>query len=132
MGKQFKGVYHLYRDETILYKSGQGHTIQAVRIIKGLDNPELDKAIGADYASELRESLELVKGASHDFSLEEFLAGRLTPVFFGTALGNFGVDHLLDGLIEWAPAPLPRHAIGRATCRDRVAHYVYTSVVPET
>jgi peptide chain release factor 3 len=127
MGKQFKGVYHLYRDETLLYQSGQGHTIQAVRCIKGLDNPELDAAIGADYASELRDSLDLVKGASHDFSLDEFLAGRLTPVFFGTALGNFGVDHLLDGLVEWAPAPLPRHATSRdvAATEEKVTGFVF-------
>lgn len=113
MGKQFKGVYHLHRDEALLYKSGQGHTIQAVRTIKGIDNPELEEAIGSDYLAELREMLELVQGASPEFSQEEFLAGRLTPVFFGTALGNFGVDHLLDGLIEWAPKPQSRQATQR-------------------
>jgi len=107
MGKQFKGVYHLLRDETVLYKSGLGHTIQEKRIIKGLHNPELDAAIGV-YAEELREMLELVQGASHEFELEAFLKGELTPVFFGTALGNFGVDHVLDGLIEWAPPPIGR------------------------
>ena len=107
MGKEFKGVYHLLRDETILYETGQGHTIQDSRIIKGLDNPELDDAIG-HYAEELREMLELVQGASHEFDLEEFLAGELTPVYFGTALGNFGVDHMLDGLVEWAPKPQGR------------------------
>jgi len=109
MGKQFKGVYHLLRDEIILYQSGQGHMIQDERIIKGLDNPELDGVLGA-YAAELRDEIELVKGASHEFDLEEFLAGQLTPVFFGTALGNFGVDHMLDGLNEWAPAPLSRES----------------------
>ncbi|MGR7922402.1 peptide chain release factor 3 [Zobellella denitrificans] len=107
-GKLFKGVYHLHRDETILYQSGQGHTIQEVRIVKGLDNPELDQAIGDDFAAQLREELELVMGASHEFDRELFLSGELTPVFFGTALGNFGVDHMLDGLTEWAPAPMPR------------------------
>lgn len=107
MGKEFKGVYHLLRDETILYESGQGHTIQEKRVIKGLDNPELDQAIGY-YADELREMLELVQGASHQFDLDEFLAGELSPVFFGTALGNFGVDHVLDGLVEWAPKPQSR------------------------
>jgi len=109
MGKQFKGVYHLLRDEVILYQSGQGHMIQDEQIIKGLDNPELDDVLGA-YAAELRDEIELVKGASHEFDLEEFLAGQLTPVFFGTALGNFGVDHMLDGLNEWAPAPLSRES----------------------
>ncbi|MEX9781663.1 peptide chain release factor 3 [Providencia manganoxydans] len=107
-GKLFKGVYHLLRDETILYQTGQGHTIQEVRIIKGLDNPELDKTVGDDLAAQLRDELELVKGASHEFDHDAFLEGELTPVFFGTALGNFGVDHMLDGLVQWAPAPQPR------------------------
>ncbi|MTB38599.1 peptide chain release factor 3 [Providencia stuartii] len=107
-GKLFKGVYHLLRDETILYQTGQGHTIQEVRIIKGLDNPELDKVVGDELAAQLRDELELVKGASHEFDHEAFLEGELTPVFFGTALGNFGVDHMLDGLVQWAPAPQPR------------------------
>ncbi|RTE86020.1 MULTISPECIES: peptide chain release factor 3 [Gammaproteobacteria] len=106
-GKQFKGVYHLMRDETIFYKTGQGHRIQDLDVIKGLDNPELDERIGV-YAEELREQIELVKGASHEFDKELFLEGELTPVFFGTALGNFGVDHMLDGLLEWAPKPQPR------------------------
>ncbi|XPE61087.1 hypothetical protein ACNKHT_28790 [Shigella flexneri] len=52
-----------------------------------------------------------MKGASNEFDKELFLAGEITPVFFGTALGNFGVDHLLDGLVEWAPAPMPRRLI---------------------
>ena len=106
-GKNFKGVYHLLRDETILYKTGQGHTIQDVDIIKGIDNPELDKRLGV-WADELREQIELVNGASNPFDKEMFLAGELTPVFFGTALGNFGVDHMLDGLVEWAPKPQAR------------------------
>ncbi|KZY39348.1 MULTISPECIES: peptide chain release factor 3 [unclassified Oleiphilus] len=107
MGKEFKGVYHLYKDETVLYQTGQGHQIQDSRVIKGLDNPELEEAIG-HYAEELRDEIELVKGASHEFDHELFLAGELTPVYFGTALGNFGVDHMLEGLTEWAPAPQSR------------------------
>ncbi|GAA0365682.1 peptide chain release factor 3 [Bowmanella denitrificans] len=107
-GKEFKGVYHIHRDESILYQSGQGHTIQAVRIVKGLDNPELDAAVGSSLAGQLRDELELVMGASHEFDQAAFLAGELTPVFFGTALGNFGVDHMLDGLVKWAPRPQSR------------------------
>ncbi|CAH9056469.1 Peptide chain release factor RF3 [Pseudoalteromonas holothuriae] len=107
-GKEFKGVYHIHRDETILYQTGQGHTIQEKRIVKGLENPELDVAIGDELAAQLRDELELVIGASHEFDHELFLSGQLTPVFFGTALGNFGVDHMLDGLTEWAPTPMPR------------------------
>ncbi len=117
MGKEFKGIYHLLRDETVLYQTGMGHTIQDARVIKGLDNPELDEAVGA-YADELREMLELVQGASHEFDLEQFLAGELTPVFFGTALGNFGVDHVLEGLTDWAPKPQSRQTDTRTVEAD--------------
>ena len=106
-GKNFKGVYHLKDDQIILYKSGQGHKIQDIDVIDGLHNPELDKRIG-NYADDLREEIELVRGASNEFDHELFMAGELTPVYFGTALGNFGVDHMLDGLVDWAPKPLPR------------------------
>lgn len=112
-GKSFKGIYHLLDDEVVLYQSGQGHTIQQRRVISGLDNPQLDEAVGADLAASLREELELVVGASNAFDEELFLSGQLTPVFFGTALGNFGVDHMLDGLTAWAPAPMPRQADSR-------------------
>lgn len=104
-GKLFKGVYHFYNDETYLYQSGQGHIIQEVRIIKGLNNLELDKAVGGDLASQLRDEFELIKGASAEFNLDAFLSAEQTPVFFGTALGNFGVDHMLNGLVSWAPKP---------------------------
>ncbi|EMB6605019.1 TPA: peptide chain release factor 3 [Yersinia enterocolitica] len=107
-GKLFKGVYHLYKDETYLYQTGKGHTIQEVRIVKGLNNPDLDVAVGEELAKQFRQELELVQGASHEFDHDAFLSGDLTPVFFGTALGNFGVDHMLDGLVEWVPAPMPR------------------------
>ncbi|MEA9392911.1 peptide chain release factor 3 [Acerihabitans sp. TG2] len=112
-GKRFKGVYHLYKDEIYLYQTGKGHTIQEVRTVKGLHNPDLDLAIGEDLAAQLREELELVQGASHEFEEQAFLRGELTPVFFGTALGNFGVDHMLDGLVAWAPPPMPRQSSTR-------------------
>jgi peptide chain release factor 3 len=107
MGKGFKGVYHLLRDEIIGYQSGQGHLIQGSRIIKGIDNPELNELLGADIEA-FREQVDLIKAASHEFAYDEFLSAKLTPVFFGTALGNFGVDHILDGLIDWAPQPQSR------------------------
>ncbi len=117
MGKGFKGVYHLLRDEVILYRSGQGHTIQESRIIKGINHPDVDKALGS-MAEELRESIELVVGAAPEFDYTAFMEGRLTPVFFGTALGNFGVDHMLDGMVEWAPKPLSRVARERVVLPD--------------
>ncbi len=109
-GKSFKGIYHLLKDETYLYHSGEGFHIQEKRVIKGKDNPELDAAVGEDLAARLRDDLELIEGGSNPFDEETFLAGELTPVFFGTALGNFGVDCMLDGLCSWAPSPLPRAA----------------------
>ncbi len=107
MGKQFKGIYHIAEDRVYFYSTGQGHTIQQVDTLDGLNNPELDERIGS-MAQDLREELELVLGASHEFNLEEFLKGELSPVYFGTALGNFGVTQMLDGFVEWAPAPLAR------------------------
>lgn len=113
MGKEFKGIYDIINDRTILYQSGQGHMIQAENIIKGLDNKDLDVAIG-DYAEELREMMELVVGASHKFDLAAYLAGDLSPVYFGTALGNFGVHEMLEGFVEHAPLPGGREtAVGR-------------------
>ncbi|MBK8970558.1 MAG: peptide chain release factor 3 [Hahellaceae bacterium] len=109
MGKLFRGVYHLLKDEVILYQTGKGSTLAEYEIVKGLHNPDLDKRIGSD-AAQLRDEIELVKGASHEFDVDAFLAGDMTPVFFGTALGNFGVDHMLDGLVDWAPAPQPRQS----------------------
>jgi peptide chain release factor 3 len=106
-GKLFKGVYHLYKDETYLYQTGKGHTIQEVRIIKGLNNPDLDSAVGEDLAQQLRDELELVQGASHPFDREGYRAGRQTPVFFGSAVNNFGVQPLLDFFVEHAPPPQP-------------------------
>ena len=109
-GKSFKGIYHIQRDEVILYHSGEGFHIQEKNIIKGLDNKDLDAAVGEDLASKLRDDMELIEGGSNAFDEEAFLAGELTPVFFGTALGNFGVDCMLDGLTSWAPSPLARSA----------------------
>ncbi len=126
MGKQFKGVYHILEDKTYLYQSGQGHTIQEERIIEGLNNPQLDELVGP-LADDLREELELVQGASHEFDLQEFLEGKLSPVYFGTALGNFGVNHMLDGLVEWAPSPQPREADARdvTAAEDKFSAFVF-------
>ncbi|MEX1058548.1 MAG: peptide chain release factor 3, partial [Natronospirillum sp.] len=107
MGKRFKGVYNLVDDVVILHETGKGSVLQEVRRLEGLNSAEVNAALG-DYAQELRDEIELVRGASHEFDQELFLKGELTPVFWGTALGNFGVDHMLDGLTAWAPPPQPR------------------------
>lgn len=112
MGKRFKGIYHLYDDVVYLFQTGKNFEKQDAIVIKGLDNPELDTVL-KEAAHELRESIELVKGASHPFDLEAYLAGKLTPVYFGSAINNFGIKVLLDDFVRYAPAPLPRTALER-------------------
>jgi len=107
MGKEFKGVYNLYTDTIHVFQQGMGHTINDDIQIKGLDSPEATELMGT-YAQDMRDEIELVRGATHEFDVDEYLAGRMTPVFFGTALGNFGVREMLDGFVQWAPAPLNR------------------------
>jgi peptide chain release factor 3 len=106
-GKEFLGVYNFYTDVIHVYEQGFGHTIPDDVQIKGLDSPEATEFMGV-YADDYREQIEFVRGATHQFDLEEYLAGRMTPVFFGTALGNFGVREMLDGFVEWAPTPRAR------------------------
>ncbi len=105
MGKLFIGVYRLYDDTAHLF-AGRGGLDQD-RFIQGLDNPELDAVLGQE-ADSLREEIELVRGASEDFDHEAYLAGILTPVFFGSALNRLGTDELMDNFVEYAPPPQPR------------------------
>ncbi|MDD5242269.1 MAG: peptide chain release factor 3 [Sulfuricella sp.] len=115
MGKRFRGTYHLYNDTVSVFdpKAEKG----TAEIIQGLDNPRLDELIG-DQAEELRIDIELVRGASHTFDREAYLAGKQTPVFFGSAMNNFGVQSLLDAIVELSPAPLPRPAQSREVAPD--------------
>lgn len=109
MGKNFKGVYHLYKDSVHLFDPNHGGKINTGEVIQGLDNPRLDEVLG-DMAEEFRDELELVKGASNEFDKERYLAGELSPVFFGSAVNNFGMTELLDDFVEYAPAPQSRMA----------------------
>jgi peptide chain release factor 3 len=120
MGKRLRGVYHLLDDSVHLYESGKNYVTQQAEIIAGLDNPELDRRLGAD-ARELREEIELVKGASHAFDPAAYLAGDQTPVFFGSAINNFGVTPLLDAFVAHAPAPGARETVGRLVQADEPA-----------
>jgi peptide chain release factor 3 len=103
-GKRFKGIYHLYEDKAILYETGKGDKKQEVTIIEGLNNPQLDQVL-ENQAEELREEIMLIQGASHRFDMQAYLDGQLTPVFFGSALNNFGVQELLNDFVKYAPAP---------------------------
>lgn len=120
MGKQFKGIYHLQEDAVYLYQHGQNLRTQESECIKGLDNPRLDEALGY-LANELREELELVQGASHPYNAADYLAGKLTPVFFGSAINNFGVRELLNTFTESAPPPQSRLSNVREVQPDETA-----------
>ena len=111
MGKSLKGVYHLLNNSVHLFGATHGGKKLDGEIIEGLDNPRLDDIL--DDADSFRDEIELVLGASHAYDHAEFLAGRLTPVFFGSAINNFGVQELLDKFVEYAPAPQPRNTLVR-------------------
>lgn len=115
MGARFKGIYHLYRDIVYLYESGKNAERQEAVAIQGINNPELDRILG-DEARYLRDEIELLKGASHPFDLKAYLEGKLTPVYFGSAINNFGIKELLDDFVEYAPGPRPRAA------KERMVH----------
>jgi peptide chain release factor 3 len=112
MGKRLKGVYHLLDDAVHLYESGKNYVTQQAEIIQGIANPLLDQRLGPG-AAELRDEIELVRGASHEFDPRTYLTGRQTPVFFGSAINNFGVTPLLDAFVEHAPPPGPRETTSR-------------------
>ncbi len=120
MGKEFLGVYNLYTDTIHVYQSGQGHMLPQDVRIEGLHSQQAREYIGLHY-EDFVEEVELVRGASHEFDRAAYLAGTLTPVFFGTALGNFGVREMLDDFVKWAPAPLNRAALEREVLADEPA-----------
>ncbi len=126
MGRDFKGVYHLYEDAVYLYEPGKNAVQQEGKKIVGLDNPELH-ALLEDQLDALRTNIELVKGASHVFDKEEFLQGKLTPVFFGSAINNFGVRELLDAFAAYAPAPQARETMTReiVPAEDKFSGFVF-------
>ena len=117
MGKSFRGVYHLLRDEILLFAAGDARADQDFEVIKGIDNPRL-AAMFPREIEQLKMEVELVHGASHPFELDAFLAGSQTPVFFGSAINNFGVREILNALLDWAPAPRPRDATVRAVSSE--------------
>ncbi|SFV77745.1 Peptide chain release factor 3 [hydrothermal vent metagenome] len=110
MGKRFKGVVHLLENKVYLYEAGKNSEIGENIIIEGVDNPQLDEILGVDVAQEMREEVELITETTTPFNVDDFLAGRQTPVFFGSAISNFGIQNLLDGFIEYAPIPQDRES----------------------
>jgi peptide chain release factor 3 len=107
MGKRFRGIYHIYDDVVQLYVQQHGGRVNTGERIEGIKNPRLDEVLG-DQANELRTEMELVKGAAPVFDHAAYLAGKQTPVFFGSAINNFGVKELLDNFVKFAPGPAAR------------------------
>ncbi|MDH3976146.1 MAG: peptide chain release factor 3 [Deltaproteobacteria bacterium] len=112
MGKRFKGVYNLFQKQLHLFTAGQETRDKDGIVINDLSDPELDELLG-DQAQELRDEVELLEGASNPFDLEHYLKGNQTPVFFGSAINNFGVRELLEAFVELSPSPGPRHTTTR-------------------
>ncbi|MDG1938627.1 MAG: peptide chain release factor 3 [Pseudomonadales bacterium] len=112
MGKEFKGVYNLYTDTIHVFEQGHNFVVAEDIQVSGLDSDEAKEILGV-YYDDFVEEIELVRGASHDFNQQDYLDGQLTPVFFGTAMANFGVREMLDGFVEWAPPPIARPTIDR-------------------
>ncbi len=107
MGKAFRGVFDLIHDRLIRFTPGEERRSSESERIEGLGHARLD-ALFPDEMGIVRRDVNLVRGASHPFDLPEFLAGRQTPVFFGSGINNFGVQEILRALVEWAPPPQPR------------------------
>jgi peptide chain release factor 3 len=112
MGRELRGVYHLLEDRIYVYQAAEKGRAGTNQTIDGLDSPAAAAFLG-DRAQAFRDEIELVRGASHTFSHDDYLAGRQTPVFFGSAINNFGVTELLAAFVEYAPSPLPRATMTR-------------------
>lgn len=106
-GKSFKGVYNLHTHDLNLFEANKTKMSTEVVSFEDLNNPVLDEILGAD-ADQLREDVELVDGVYEEIDREDYLSGKIAPVFFGSAVNNFGVKEMLDTFVELAPTPLPR------------------------
>ncbi|MFM8547283.1 MAG: peptide chain release factor 3 [Betaproteobacteria bacterium] len=120
MGKRFRGVFDLARQHLVRFTAGEDKLSGQSERIEGLDNRRLDELFPQEVG-ELREEVELVSTASAPFELERFLAGKQTPVLFGSAINNFGVQEILQALVDWAPPPLARQTATRVVAPDEPA-----------
>jgi peptide chain release factor 3 len=117
MGKRFAGVYHLTGDRTLVYRANEAGEAREVESIPGLGGGALGEQYSAEVA-DAREEVNLLRSDLREFSRDAFLEGELTPVFFGSAMNNFGVDQVLEALVAEAPAPGSRDARERAVQPD--------------
>lgn len=112
MGKTFKGVYSLYEKSLHLF-TGSKTTVEEGIDIKDIHDTALDEYVGESNAKQLRNDVELIEGVYPDFNIEDYRSGKVAPVFFGSAVNNFGVKELLDTFIRIAPHPVPRETTVR-------------------
>jgi peptide chain release factor 3 len=108
MGKAFKGVYNLYDSSLLLFSPSQKVSEDNIVPVTNLDDPILEQKIGRQDANQLREDVELLQGVYGTLDTEDYLQGKIAPLFFGSAVNNFGVQELLDTFIRIAPPPQPR------------------------
>ena len=113
MGRQFRGCYDLLRDRLILLSRSKGERPDEGEACNGIDDPKLDELLPDHAVAQLREEVEMARGLCPAFDLERYREGTQTPVYFGSALNNFGVRELLDGVASFAPAPRPQPASER-------------------
>jgi len=126
MGRDLRGIYHLVEDRIYVYQAAGKGRVGSHEVLERLDSEAAREFLG-DRAQAFRDEVELVRGASHAFSRDEYLAARQTPVFFGSAINNFGVAELLAGFVEQAPGPLPRATTTRAVSatEDALTGFVF-------
>jgi len=129
MGRDFLGSYDLLNDGLLLMdrRADKSALPQELERCKGLDDEKLDKMLPADTLSKLREDVEMVRGLCPAFDEAEYLKGGMTPVFFGSAVYNFGVRELIEALAKFAPAPRPQPTKDRKIdpTQDKVAAFVF-------
>lgn len=118
MGQRFKGVYSLYEEQLILFNPHDKQDSADSIAISDLSDTILEDKLGTALAEELREETHMIKEVYPDFDRDAYLAGELSPVFFGSAINNFGVRELLDCFVDIAPGPLPRPTEERAVHPD--------------
>lgn len=129
MGKDFLGCYDILNDQLILMnKTGSKSQINStIETCRGLEDEKLDRLLPAHMVAKLREDVEMIKELCPKFDLDAYLCGSMTPVFFGSAINNFGVREVLEGLCAMAPAPRPHPAVERLVApeENKVSGFIF-------